>query len=460
MSASKTKRPARHAVREHLPKWMLESAAEANEILAASPYVTDARLFSGCDAKCARLYTDFSTLNFIAGASSLRILKKLLNDGVAIYHVAFLHAKAVMVDGEHFSLGSQNLTVRGRRKNVEANFVAGSDTPSNEVRKFFDRLHQDARPVSMSDILEMEKRIGPLIREFKEIERTSAGVDHDVELARLAREEEERVKRAEEERAKQETAERSALMKRALSRNKHFFDRSKTNAGNHLLASVRKLTRTLNPFEIYSIGDGTTDSLVPVDRKRSFEGLLRAIGKWPQRLSRYLLINEEDGKLGFVRYAKTRWTFFGSGVAPEEQIKVCGNTWSVRIVFDWTHEATMQRNGVIILQITNRPNHKKGTTVSTGFAFSVNGVEMEESIISGGEKPSILEIMWRKRDVKATEALLKDYLERHLTEPFMFKEKLTGLQAFNFFGHRHPVTYRIQAHLFGDTAIFSSRRCS
>src|SRR4051794_4818619 len=141
VNAPKTKRRARHAVKEHLPKWMLRCAAKANEVLAASPYVTDARLFNGCGAKVARLYTDFSTLNFIAGASSLRVLKKLLNDGVAIYHVAFLHAKTVLIDGEHFSLGSQNLTVRGRRKNVGANFVAGSDTPSKEVQKFFDRLH-------------------------------------------------------------------------------------------------------------------------------------------------------------------------------------------------------------------------------------------------------------------------------------------------------------------------------
>lgn len=434
---------------------MLEHAAEAREILAASPYITDRRLFKRCDTECARLYTNFSALNFIVGASSLQALKKLLSSGVTIYHVGFLHAKVVMVDGEHFSIGSQNLTVRGRRKNVEASFVAGSDTPSQEVQSFFKRIDENAQLISMQDILEMEKLIVPWIRKFKEIERASIGIDHQVELARLAREEEERAKRAALELAQRKavnlvSAERSEMMKRALSLSKVFFDQTKPTATNHLIASVRKLINTGLWRD-----ETTTNSLVPIYRKRNFEELLTAVGISPKSFSRYLVINIEDGKLGLVRFAKTQWTFFGAGVVSTEQLSVGGSTWRVEVEFDWTPAGTLLRNGVAHL----RSCYDGGPRVaSAGFAFSVTGIELSDLAIFTQSQLGAWSFLLKNRkiDVAKTKTALKSYLLKHLTEPFKFKRNLYGKQAFDFFG-QHTV-YQIQAHRIGQTAVFSARR--
>jgi hypothetical protein len=464
MSAPKTKRRARHAAKDHLPKWMLEHAAKANELLAASPYITDGRLFKGHDTGFARLYMDFGAINFVTGASSLRVLKKLHSSGVAVYHVSFLHAKIVMVDKEHFSIGCQNLTVRSRRKNVEASFVAGSDTPTKEVQKFFKLIHDIARPIQMADLLEMERLIAPCKRKFKEIAQISLDIDRQVELARIAREEEERAKRAALELAKREAEElalrkanrvsagRSEMMKRALSLSRSFLDQTKLTATNHLNASVRKLINT-GPWRDVT----STNSLVPLYCNRNFEQLLAAVGIAPKQFSRYLVINMDDGKLGLVRFAKTQWTFFGSGVRPTDRLFVGDVTWKVEIEFDWTPAGVLLRNGIAHLRgcYDDCPR-----VASIGFAFSITGIELSDLSIAThaqlGNWGFILEVC--KIDVTETKNVLKTYLLRHLTVPFKFKHNLYGRQAFDFFGHYS--VYQIQAHRLGQTAIFSARRCS
>jgi hypothetical protein len=430
---------------------MLVNAAKASEVLAASPYITDGRLFKRCNAESARLYTDFRALNFVTGASSLRVLKKLHSIGVAIYHVGFLHAKVVLVNDEHFSIGSQNLTVRSRRKNVEASFVSGSNTPKQEVRGFFKRIDKIARLISMEDLLEMEKLIVPWIRKFKEIEKNSQGIDLGVELARIGREEEERAKRAALELAKRETAQpaqRSEMMKRALSSSKSFFAQTRLTASNHLIASVRKLTNTGPLRDVTS-----TKSLVPVYRNQNFEQILAAVGISPKPFSRYLILNTDDGKLGFVRFAKTQWTFFGAGVSPTDRLSVGGFTWKVEIDFDWTPEGVLLHNGIAHLRgcYDNCPR-----LASVGFAFSITGIELSDLTISPQSQLGSWGFIFeqQKMDVTETKIALKTYLLSHLTVPFKFKHNLYGKQASDFFGHFS--TYHIQAHRFGQTAIFSA----
>ena len=428
-------RPARYGANEHLPKWMLKKAATASEIWAASPYVTDHRLFNSIDQASARLYMDFTALHFISGASSLPVLMKLLSAGVKVFHVPNIHAKVVMINGQYFSIGSQNLTLRGQRTNVEASFIAGSDTPAHEIRFFFDNIHKYAIPVSKQDVQEMTRMVKPLLPIFKDLRQLSEQVDKDVQQAREERDLAER-RRVEEERER---------IRAALSKIRRFLSRSKLTPSNHLLATVRELHRP-----VYDLGmsDGSTDSLVPVHSNRDFEGLLTAIDVWPQRLSRYLIIHADSGKLGLVRFAKTRWTFFGERLISSEKLIVGDRFWKVELEFavDLTH--IPPRNGLARLKSLEFPSQE----LSIGFLFSVEGIEVEEVAI-----PS--RFLWRSEiDLELTREALSEFLLQVLTTPFKFAENLYGQQAHTFFGASHPTFYHIQAHRIGKTAIFSARQ--
>ena len=70
--------------------------------------------------------------------------------------MACLHAKVILIDSKWFSVGSQNLTRRGRSKNLEASFVSGQDASSADAAAFFKRIHGHARRITLTEIVAME----------------------------------------------------------------------------------------------------------------------------------------------------------------------------------------------------------------------------------------------------------------------------------------------------------------
>ena len=119
----------RHAVREHLPQWLILAAQDSSRIRIASPYVTSRRLLNRCPQEGIELFTDFNAMSFITGASKLEVLKSVVVQGSKVFHVHDLHAKVILIDDLYFSLGSQNLTTKGC-KTVKASFISGSDSRS------------------------------------------------------------------------------------------------------------------------------------------------------------------------------------------------------------------------------------------------------------------------------------------------------------------------------------------
>lgn len=65
-------------------------------------------------------------------------------------------------------------------------------------------------------------------------------------------------------------------------------------------------------------------------------------------------------------------------------------------------------------------------------------MELEDLVILRHEKPSMFEIAWRGRNVEPTEVLLKDYLVRHLTKPFMLKKSYSDDKRSLFSGTATP----------------------
>lgn len=457
---------------------MIERGTTAHEILVSSPYVTDARLFKKCESEVAVLYTDFSALLFITGASSIYLLKKLATRGIRIFHVESLHAKVVMINGEHFSLGSQNLTVRGRRKNIEASFVSGDGTQTKEIREFFDEIQGKARQVSIQEINEMEKLVKPFARKFKELEKEARGIDLFLDAKRKLREKikrrmkaalekkkrEEREARMRAEEAARKAAEQSAKnerserMKRAMADFEKFFRKGDEVKSSRLNAKVKVLT---NHPKDFMFGRTTkTQSLVPVDRSQNFEQLLKSISVTPLRYYRYLIVDRTSGKLGFVRFAKGQWTFFASGVRPNEKVKIVGIPWEAEISFDWRHGGNQSKNGDVHLYVTPLGSDARIRFASAGFTFSVSGVQLEKLEIAPDETLKRVKYMPKVRDFDPQTALepMQDFLMRHLTKPFKFSTNSIGKQAGDFFGGTESSTYTIQAHRLGNHAVFSAEQ--
>ncbi|MEP2774435.1 MAG: phospholipase D-like domain-containing protein [Luteolibacter sp.] len=445
---------------------MLDQAAAATELLAASPYITEDRLFARCEPSVAHLYTAFNALNFISGASRLGVLKNLLTAGVKLYHVDSLHAKVVLVDGQHFSLGSQNLTVRGRRINKEASFVSGDESPSEEIRDFFDFIKKSARLITIEDILKMEELIEPWMPKFRKVERGAREIDQEIEKTRLEREEAEqhlkeeeskiRFKKAKEELAKKIQGrmekERRERMLNALDLFEKVFDQPSNRPVSSLLAKVKTLK---NPPKNFFSSTTYTQSLVPVDRDHNFGQLLRSIGVHPKPYFRYLIFNRDTGKLGFVRYAKTQWTFFANGVSPRDLLPVGSHRWKVEIKFDWVRNKDTPSNGTVHLHLAPRWGSEPIHIFSIRFTLSVDGVFLDEPNIT---EAGILDFVDDYTlDLPEIKMALNNYLPSRITTPFKFEHNKHGKQASDFFDYDSPKTYRIQAHRFGKSAIFSAR---
>lgn len=435
----------RYAAREHLPKWMLDQAAAATELLAASPYITEDRLFARCDPSVARLYTAFNALNFISGASRLNVLKKLLTAGVKLYHVDSLHAKVVLVDGTHFSLGSQNLTIRGRRINKEASYLSSSECPSKEVRDFFDAIHESARLITLEDIQKMEELIEPWMPKFRKIEREAGEIDQEIEKARLEREDAERLRKLEasRKRAQEALADaqrlRDQAMRRAIVIASEVF--SKNFTSSKIIAKVRHLENK------------SRKSLAP-EKKGDFMSLFSAAGARPIWLHRYLIINLDNGMLAYARLAQGRITFFAGGLRTSEKFKFRSENFRVEIKFERDLGRLRRRNIVVNLLSEAR---SLGTVGSADFAFSVEGLELQgvDVVLRRGFSTHELTHQTVEEALRSEE--LEGFVVRWLTKPFKFQKNLYGENAEEYFGVKTTCKFEVTAIRFRGSVIFSAR---
>ena len=165
------KRSARRArlyiQRSLLRRWVLE-AKSGGKLMVFSPYVSPpcvTKVLLSAAGKDVELYTVFSAANFAGGASSLGVIKKLLDHQVKIYHLSGLHAKMLIVPGRVVTIGSQNMTSAGLM-NLESNVVlTGADFTrevEDEVRPWLGMR----RLVTYEMIEEMKEAIRKLRQEF------------------------------------------------------------------------------------------------------------------------------------------------------------------------------------------------------------------------------------------------------------------------------------------------------
>ncbi|MBP7914937.1 MAG: cardiolipin synthase ClsB [Vitreoscilla sp.] len=87
-----------------------------------------------------------------AGLAARVLYDELLAEGVQIheYQVAFLHAKAAVVDADWSTLGSSNIDPLSLLLNLEANIVIRDETFANEFGRAFEQALVDSRQITVA----------------------------------------------------------------------------------------------------------------------------------------------------------------------------------------------------------------------------------------------------------------------------------------------------------------------
>lgn len=140
--------------------WRDKAKASSSPLVILSPFITGALCRSLVKGKAnVKIFTRFDVGLFASGGSSLDELEKLLKDGHQLFQVNDLHAKVVM-DESFVTIGSQNLTKRGRLLNKELTAAFDDSAVSNFVRECISPWLEEAKPITSEMISLMRSSVG------------------------------------------------------------------------------------------------------------------------------------------------------------------------------------------------------------------------------------------------------------------------------------------------------------
>lgn len=164
--------------------------SESSAIIIFSPYVTSKTAITVTsdieETKC-ELYTLFNAEVFVNQSSSLRTLKVLKSKGINLYYLPDLHAKLFLTEKE-VTIGSQNLTSRGGRKNIETTLRSSNRAVNKKIRNWIENDIIELRIEITNEMLyHMEELIKPLIKEYKIIHKNCLEIDIQIDSDRQKR---------------------------------------------------------------------------------------------------------------------------------------------------------------------------------------------------------------------------------------------------------------------------------
>jgi hypothetical protein len=432
---TKTKSHARLYVKTRVrPRWRREIKS-AERSLFFSPYVTGKcaqRVLLVAGAGTVELYTVFTAENFASRGSSLGCLRKLIEGGVKVYHLAGLHAKMLLVPGRAITVGSQNLTTRGQ-DNREATVLTTDGALVRQAEVETEAWVKERVAVTLAMIDDMVKRVRPLRKLFKAAQDAAEEIDEQVRAAQRERDEAERrarLERAGRERLEREQKERELVRQRQQQRHQQrLLD---------LQASVRKLrvagtvvrARLKTPTSLrHGLFDYTTSKSILALGDGSLTHW--QVGRDIVTLKdcyRYLCIIEETGKLGWARVASSRISFVASNISRERWLDYRGVKWNVSTTGKWKGLNGAGYNLVVTLESLFRGK------VELRCWFSVDGLEVESTAWKTPRPDGLPDDF--APVLAQNEAGTRDKLTQFLVMPFKFidGQKLTGASAGGYFG--------------------------
>src|SRR5260370_350146 len=202
-------------IRSIVHRWKHEITKASTPILVFSPYLTSKTaedvLFLAQDRSHCEVHTHFLCEEFVRRSSSIRTLFRLTNEGIELYELPNLHGKIIVVKGVFATIGSQNLTAGGTRRQ-EGTYAT---TDLREVHHIWEEALawcEKRRRITPEMIVDMEREVARLRREFRAFQQRWDEANRRVSEAEAQRQEEREQKAAEERR---QAAEEQNLRKRA-----------------------------------------------------------------------------------------------------------------------------------------------------------------------------------------------------------------------------------------------------
>ena len=382
--------------------WRSKRKKDKKSIVLLSPYLTGPLANEILSAATeGRVYTLFDIELFASRASSLSVLKQLIEAGHLLFHLDDLHAKIVIDPNAFVTFGSQNVTSRGAR-NLELSTYATDKNTVLTVHRKIEPWLKKAYPITIEMVVEMEALLGPLVEYYDTFQvackTAQIQIDDSVDLVPISVENANYV--ASKAKLKAEIIQ--ALETAPVSQE---FDRGTVKyreyAGGTSLFSESKnlLAWTVN---------GATVSL--------------------SRLSRYLCVTD-TGEIGWARVAQTRISMIGQAISFVDKVIAEHPTWRIKVESSQNHCDKIPGGANIIVTVMDG---RDLCTVPMRFAFSSYRTFSPRPILL----PSGIEAVDGKNArtwIRENTASFEKQVINRITKTFKYGSNLYGGDA-KFFG--------------------------
>ena len=290
-------------------RWQQE-AATGDRVIIFSPFVTSPLaecVLKAKDGVRYELYTTFLARNFVARASCLDTLERLLGH-VSVFEIKDLHAKMMLIPGKIATVGSQNLTQGGKR-NLESSVLTSDPVLVARIESEVKPWINQSQAITVEMIIEMRKRVAEIKELWSSFDQASRRIDED---------------------------ERKQQARRNI-RN------AKKSTSVVVEGEIKKTPRLPNSYRLI------------FKANKTFRNLAASKGMpFPKRKGRYLCINEDTLKLGWARVAETEITLVSQNMPHHDEVDVKDGASTTRISAVWNEDQLRTHNLVIGLDWNQR----------------------------------------------------------------------------------------------------------
>lgn len=345
-------------------RWTKRARNAQTSVRIYSPYLDELALTvlraSSLEQAAKSVVTDLSPQS---GAqdymAQLKALRRLVAEGVAVRSLPRLHAKVLMTDGRHVTVGSQNFT-RYARESKETTHLPAADLSGTAFLDQLNAWYIEATPVSL-DFLDR------LINAVKQAARRVAAAQLELTEAYEAESELQERQVAEEQMRRNRQKARLVPVEYGLEEARQ--STRYRNATACVFARLRQRESTARYYWTLEVsGDGDLNRWVRVDdtgRERELQLFRGAM---------YPMLINPQGRLAFVTLPATTITFAWRSLSWLHEYTIAGNR--LRLSVDFPDEAPDGRNLLVQLSQVDGPQSATLTFRFDGLTASLTEAEL------------------------------------------------------------------------------------
>lgn len=351
-----------------------------------------------------RLLTRLRTLDFVSGESDLRCLRRLVSEGVPVFHHPEVKVNVVVSRGQAVSLGSRGLQA-ARSSSRHLTWSTEAEATIKETQDLVDSWFADAEPVTLELIEEIDKTLRLQESVIREMRKAAEKIDAGIEAGKPERE-------ARRKRQDLDRRRREASVARLISA----AERAAAPSESKICEQQYRPHYDAYGFET----GGGNQTLLGLDHDLLswwYDGSHTSLKK----TSRYLFVLPELGRVGWARVMKTRITKIGLGIDWSEAVEVAGRSYKVGFESDWSDAPAN-----VLCKLSRGRRGIESQVEITGF-FSVDGFDILS--IGGNDESEIAHL-------RSHRAELSTDIARRLLQSFKYEYNLLGYEMFDFLG-RH-----------------------